>query len=69
VVGAERLAADDRVVGYETPSAGREVRPGDNNERIGHVLVADPRGQDAKTWADELAAGLDVRIDTMVASR
>lgn len=69
VLGAERLAADDRVVGYETPSAGREVRPGDNNERIGHVLVADPRGQDAKTWADELAAGLDVRIDTVAAIR
>lgn len=68
VLGEERLAADDRVVGYETPSAGREVRPGDNNERIGHVLVADRRGQDAKTWADELAAGLDVRIDTMVAT-
>jgi argininosuccinate lyase len=64
VLGAERLAADDRVVGYETPSAGREVRPGDNNERIGHVLVADPRGQEAKTWADELAADLDVRIET-----
>lgn len=68
VLGAERLAQDDRVVGYETPSAGREVRPGDNNERIGHVLVADPRGRDAKTWADELAAGLDIRIDTMVAT-
>lgn len=66
VLGAERLAEDDRVVGYETPSAGREVRPGDNNERIGHVLVADPRGQAAKAWADELAAGLNIRIDTMV---
>jgi argininosuccinate lyase len=51
------------VLGHETPSAGREVRPGDNNERIGHVLVADPTGDRAKTWADELVAGLHIRVD------
>ncbi|MFI2486350.1 ATP-grasp domain-containing protein [Promicromonospora kroppenstedtii] len=69
VRGAERLADDARVVGHETPSSGREVRPGDNNERIGHVLVADPSGHAAKDWADELVAGLDVRIDTRVLTR
>lgn len=62
VRGAERLAEDYRVLSHETPSAGREVRPGDNNERIGHVLVADPSGHDAKAWADALVAGLDVRV-------
>ncbi|GAA4689167.1 Biotin carboxylase [Promicromonospora umidemergens] len=66
VRGAQRLADDDRVLSHETPSAGRVVRPGDNNERIGHVLVADPRGQDAKTWSDELASAVTVRLDTMV---
>jgi argininosuccinate lyase len=63
VRGAERLGDDHRVLGHETPSAGREVRPGDNNERIGHVLVADPTGDRAKTWADDIVAGLDVRVD------
>jgi argininosuccinate lyase len=63
VRGAERLGDDDRVLGHETPSAGRAVRPGDNNERIGYVLVADPSGQEAKAWADELVAGLDVVIE------
>ena len=62
VRGAERLADDDRVLSHETPSAGRVVRPGDNNERIGHVLVADPTGQEAKAWADALAASLDVVV-------
>ncbi|WP_275004090.1 ATP-grasp domain-containing protein [Promicromonospora iranensis] len=66
VRGAERLAEDDRVRSHATPSAGREVRPGDNNERIGHVLVADPSGHEAKAWADEIVAGLDVRIDARV---
>lgn len=69
VRGAERLADDDRVVGHETPSPGREVRPGDNNERIGHVLVADPTGHAAKDWADELVAGLDVRVDAVALVR
>nr|BFF17324.1 hypothetical protein GCM10025730_08450 [Promicromonospora thailandica] len=63
VRGAERLRDDDRVLGHETPSPGRAVRPGDNNERIGHVLVADPTGHAAKDWADELVAGLEVRVD------
>jgi argininosuccinate lyase len=66
VRGAERLAEDHRVLSHETPSAGREVRPGDNNERIGHVLVADPSGHEAKAWADEIVTGLDVRIDARV---
>jgi argininosuccinate lyase len=66
VRGAERLADDDRVLGHELPSAGREVRPGDNNERIGHVLVADPTGHRAKAWADHLVAALDVRVDASV---
>ncbi|WP_020013145.1 ATP-grasp domain-containing protein [Promicromonospora sukumoe] len=69
VRGAERLADDARVLGHETPSPGREVRPGDNNERIGHVLVADPSGHAAKDWADELVAGLDVRIDAHALAR
>lgn len=69
VRGAERLVDDDRVLSHETPSAGREVRPGDNNERIGHVLVADPSGHEAKAWADELAAGLDLVVDTAALSR
>jgi biotin carboxylase len=63
VRGAQRLADDDRVLSHETPSPGREVRPGDNNERIGHVLVVDPTGHEAKAWADELAAGLDLVVD------
>jgi argininosuccinate lyase len=63
VRGAERLADDGRVLGHALPSAGREVRPGDNNERIGHVLVADPTGHRAKVWADDLVAALDVRVD------
>ncbi|MDR7380962.1 ATP-grasp domain-containing protein [Promicromonospora iranensis] len=66
VRGAEHLADDDRVLSHETPSAGREVRPGDNNERIGHVLVADPRGHEAKAWADEIVAALDIRIAVRV---
>jgi biotin carboxylase len=63
VRGAQRLADDDRVLSHETPSPRREVRPGDNNERIGHVLVVDPTGHEAKAWADELAAGLDLVVD------
>lgn len=63
VRGAERLGDDDRVLSHETPSPGREVRPGDNNERIGHVLVADPSGNQAKAWADELATGLKIVVD------
>ncbi|MFD7307525.1 ATP-grasp domain-containing protein [Promicromonospora sp. NPDC059942] len=63
VRGAERLADDGRVLGHETPSPGRVVRPGDNNERIGHVLVVDATGHAAKDWADELAAGVEVRVE------
>ncbi|MEU4364161.1 ATP-grasp domain-containing protein [Promicromonospora sp. NPDC023987] len=63
VRGARRLADDDRVLSHETPSAGRVVRQGDNNERIGHVLVVDRTGHRAKAWSDELVAGLDVRIE------
>lgn len=62
VRGAQRLADDERVLAHETPSAGRAVRPGDNNERIGYVLVADRSGQEAKTWADDLVAALDIRV-------
>lgn len=62
VRGAERLADDDRVLSHETPSAGREVRPGDNNERIGHVLVVDRSGHEAKAWADELVATVDIEV-------
>lgn len=69
VRGMQRLADDDRVLSHETPSAGRVVRPGDNNERIGHVLVADPSGGQAKTWADELAAHLDVVVDARLLTR
>ena len=69
VRGARRLADDERVLSHETPSSGRAVRPGDNNERIGHVLVADPAGQRAKAWADELVAGLDVMVDMYAATR
>lgn len=63
VRGVERLGEDARVLGHETPSAGRAVRPGDNNERVGHVLVADPSGPRAKAWADEIAAGLEIVVD------
>ncbi|MFI6426317.1 ATP-grasp domain-containing protein [Promicromonospora sp. NPDC050880] len=63
VRGAERLAEDERVAGHELPAPGRAVRPGDNNERIGHVLVADPSGRRAKAWADEIVAGLEVVVD------
>ena len=69
VRGAERLAEDDRVVAHETPSPGREVRPGDNNERTGYVLVVDRAGRDAKAWADEIVAGLDVVVEAGVLSR
>ncbi|WP_285106730.1 ATP-grasp domain-containing protein [Promicromonospora sp. MEB111] len=69
VRGAQRLADDERVLGHETPAPGREVRPGDNNERIGHVLVADPTGHAAKDWADELAAGVDVRVEAGALAR
>lgn len=62
VRGAQRLADDARVVGHEMPSAGRVVRPGDNNERIGHVLVADRSGHEAKAWADDLVAGLTIEL-------
>ncbi|WP_369372283.1 ATP-grasp domain-containing protein [Promicromonospora sp. Populi] len=69
VRGAQRLADDDRVLAHETPSPGREVRPGDNNNRIGHVLVGDPTGYQAKAWADEIAASLDVVIDAGAPAR
>jgi argininosuccinate lyase len=68
VRGAQRLAEDDRVLSHETPSAGRVVRPGDNNERIGHVLVVDPSGGEAKAWSDELAASLDIVVGATVAA-
>ncbi|MFI2363772.1 ATP-grasp domain-containing protein [Promicromonospora sp. NPDC019610] len=69
VRGAEHLADDDRVLGHETPSPGRAVRPGDNNERIGHVLVADRTGHAAQDWADELAAGVEVRVEAGAPAR
>ncbi|HEV6955377.1 MAG TPA: ATP-grasp domain-containing protein [Promicromonospora sp.] len=63
VRGAEGLVDDPRVLAHDLPSPGRVVRPGDNNERVGHVLVADPTGHEARAWADGLAAGIDVVVD------
>ncbi|GGM34263.1 ATP-grasp domain-containing protein [Promicromonospora citrea] len=63
VRGAEGLVDDPRVLAHDLPSPGRAVRPGDNNERTGHVLVADRTGHAAGTWADEVMAGIDVVVE------
>lgn len=58
VGGAARLDGDPRVVGYELPAPGPVTRPRDNNDRLGHVITADPAGGAAKEWADEIVATL-----------
>ncbi|MCF4121574.1 ATP-grasp domain-containing protein [Antribacter sp. KLBMP9083] len=63
VRGAEHLAHDPRVVAWEMPQPGRVVLPSDNNDRLGHVLVADRTGRQAKAWADEIVAGLVLDVD------
>ncbi|WP_460748254.1 ATP-grasp domain-containing protein [Myceligenerans cantabricum] len=55
---AASLHGDPRVVAHGLPAAGPVVRPADNNDRLGHVLTADPRGGSAKLWADEIVGSL-----------
>ncbi|GAB3171455.1 ATP-grasp domain-containing protein [Myceligenerans halotolerans] len=71
VSGAEALADDDRVVAHDLPRPGAVLRAADNNDRIGHVLVADRDGDRAARWADEIMAGLavDVRRTAPVPAR
>lgn len=63
VTGADTLADDDRVVNHRLPRPGAVLRAADNNDRIGHVVVADRDGDRAGAWADEIMEGLttDVR--------
>ncbi|GAA1868016.1 ATP-grasp domain-containing protein [Myceligenerans crystallogenes] len=68
IEGADALHDDARVPAHALPRPGAVLRPADNNDRLGHVLVADPDGDRAAGWADEILAGLrlDVRQDSPV---
>ncbi|WP_166843805.1 ATP-grasp domain-containing protein [Isoptericola sp. BMS4] len=61
VPGGTDLADDPRVIAHRLPAPGRVVRPADNNDRLGHVMTADPHGGAAKEWADDVVASL--RLD------
>lgn len=62
VAGAEALTGDARVLALDLPHPGAVLRAADNNDRIGHVLVADRDGDRAARWADEIVAGLLVDV-------
>lgn len=68
VTGSEALADDARVVSHTLPRPGAVLRAADNNDRIGHVVVADRDGDRADTWADEILGCLtaDVRREAPV---
>jgi argininosuccinate lyase len=63
VPGGADLDGDPRVVAHRLPKPGRVVRPADNNDRLGHVMTADPGGGAAKEWADDVVASL--RLDVV----
>ncbi|MBL0887869.1 ATP-grasp domain-containing protein [Myceligenerans indicum] len=71
VTGSETLAGDTRVVGHDLPRPGAVLRAADNNDRIGHVVVADRDGDRAASWADEIVGRLtaDVRREAPVPAR
>lgn len=66
VGGGEHLADDARVVAYDLPVPGRVRRPWDNNDRLGYVMTADPRGASAQEWSDALVA--DLRLEVAAAT-
>ncbi|MBE1877737.1 ATP-grasp domain-containing protein [Myceligenerans pegani] len=71
ITGSGTLADDARVVAHDLPRPGAVLRAADNNDRIGHVVVADRDGDRASDWADEIMAGLtlEVRHDVPLPAR
>ncbi|RPF20573.1 biotin carboxylase [Myceligenerans xiligouense] len=62
VSGADALPDDPRVFAHDLPRPGTVLRAADNNDRIGHVVVADRDGDRASTWADEILDSLTMKV-------
>jgi argininosuccinate lyase len=62
VPGSEALESDGRVVSHVLPRPGAVLRAADNNDRIGHMVVADRDGDQAPRWADEIMGSLTMEV-------